>query len=72
MYTDELDLEDTDWMGILGIAHFFVVLPLVSICAEIGLRESRSDISKAIDAFQTGRLYNQEKLMEDVGDIMAK
>ena len=72
MYTDQVDLEDTDWMNVLEVAHFFLVKPLVSICAEIGLRDACSDISKAVEAFRTARLYDQQTMMAKIGDFMAK
>ena len=65
-------MEETDWMNLLGVAHYFLVQPLVNICADTGLRAARSDISKAIEAFQTARLYNQENLMDELSELMAK
>ena len=67
-----MDLENTDWISVLGVAHYFLVQPLVNICVNIALREAGSDISKAVEAFQTARLYDQEKLMAELSELMAK
>ena len=72
VYTDQVDLEDTDWMSVLKVAHYFLVKPLQSYCAEIGLKDACSGVTKALETFHTARLYDQQDMMDEIGEFMAK
>ena len=72
VYTDQVDLEGADWRSVLEVAHYFLVKPLVDICAEMGLRDARSDIGKALQVCQTVRFYGHRKTLDEIGELMAK
>ena len=65
-------MADTDWISVLEVADYFLVKPLVDICADIGLRDARSDIGKALHVFQAVQFYGHRKTMDEIGELMAK
>ena len=71
LYTDR-DCSLVDWMSLLKIAHYFLVQPLVRICAQHGVTVARNNIHQTLEAFQTARLYDQRAMVEKIGDFMAK
>ena len=72
MYTDQVDLKDTDWMSVLEVSQYFLVQPLQNICLETGLQDAGSNIGQALEAFKFARLYGHQKLMDQIGEFMAK
>ena len=68
---DELD-PHFNWKRMLKLGHYFLVKPLVSICAEAGVESARLIIQLALEAFQIARLYDQKNMMDKIGDLMAK
>ena len=71
-YTDQVELDGTNWMRLLEVAHYFLVKPLVNLCVEIGFRDTSSHISKALEGFQTLRLYDYKEMMDQIGQFMAE
>ena len=58
-------------MRLLEVGHYFLVKPLVNICVETGFRDASSDINKALEGFQTVRLYDYKERMDQIGQFMA-
>ena len=59
-------------MRLLEVTHYFLVKPLVNCCVDIVAREATSDINKTLEGYQTVRLYDDKKRVDQISNFMAK